>query len=123
MADFVALPLKDGGEIVFKCSAPDPEANRVDSGPINAGREGNRGDVVVERTRQSFSAALAGLTALSEETRATLSRVSPDEVSIEFGLEVEAGAGVVLASVSSTCQMTVAVTWKSERRRPDGEGN
>jgi hypothetical protein len=44
--------------------------------------------------------------------------LAPDRVEIEFGLELQAETGVVIAKASAGCTLTVKLTWT---RLPDDE--
>ncbi len=117
MVGLVEVPLEGGGQIVVKTvtdvtdGAPAPRG----SGPVNASPRGDRVDGLVHQAHQSFTEAVEGIAALSVQARDQLRAVGPDEVCLEFGLEVEASASVVLTSVNSACHVTVTVTWKADR--------
>jgi hypothetical protein len=72
----------------------------------------------LEQAQETFEAALSPIRAVAEGVLtklASLSR-SPDEVHVEFGLELTAKAGAIVAAVGSTAQLSVGLTW---RRPPE----
>lgn len=119
MVDLVEMPLEGGGRILFKVSADSPVRTRTGSGPVDAGVRAPRMDDLVDQAHQSFAQVVEAIAKMSVAARDGLRTAGPDEVCLEFGVQVEAGAGVVLASVNSGCHVSVTVTWKAER---DGHG-
>ena len=46
---------------------------------------------------------------------------APDEVVVEFGLQLSAEAGAFIASASSSATFTVSLTWRREGHPWDGQ--
>ncbi|MER5700696.1 CU044_2847 family protein [Micromonospora sp. NPDC002296] len=77
----------------------------------------------------AFGASLLSLTGLSETLTAVATNVrrgvaaaQPDEVAVEFGLDLEfGGKGLVaaLAGSSAKAALKVTLTWKPSGRRPE----
>lgn len=83
---------------------------------VGAGDIVTRGGVSarLEHAQETFEAALEPIRVVAQgvlERLVGLSR-SPDEVHVEFGLELTAKAGAIVAAVGSTAQLTVGLTWR-----------
>lgn len=106
MGQLVEFGLNDGGTILVEVH----EASRV-GGPVTRGLSG---DQVTERARQTFEdavqriepAAQAIITQLRGMTQA------PDEVQVEFGLDLHAEAGAFIAAASAIANFRIAMTWR-----------
>jgi hypothetical protein len=75
-------------------------------------------DVVpsVERAQHSFVKALDTIHAVSDSVLEQVNelRRRPDEIQVEFGLELSAHAGTaLLAAAAGTAHLRVAITWKA----------
>ena len=114
MVELVEMPLEGGGRILFKTTA-EPSRRSPSSGPVDASRLSDRVDGLVGQAHESFEQVVDGIAELSMQARDRLQAVNPDEVRLEFGIQVEAGAGMVLASVNSGCHVSVTVTWRADR--------
>jgi hypothetical protein len=91
VARLVEFPLEDGGSVLVQVDEAAP-------GPATRGL-GDRHTV----TAQSL---LGRLRTLAD---------APDEVGLEFGLELSAEAGAFIASASSTANFRVTLTWRRDR--------
>jgi len=62
----------------------------------------------------SFDDALQRVQGIASSVAATLPNLpgSPQEVSVEFGLQLQAEAGVVLARGSATGHLTIKLLWR-----------
>jgi hypothetical protein len=45
---------------------------------------------------------------------------TPDEMHVEFGLDLHAEAGAFIAAVSTTANFTISLTWRRSASQPDG---
>jgi hypothetical protein len=97
----IEFPLDDGG--MLRVQAADVD---VPSGPVPA----SRGDQLLkaaESLEQSFQHIVPALTTVTNRLRA----VSPDQLSIEFGLILTAETGVVVVKGGAEVHFTVNLAW------------
>lgn len=80
---------------------------------------------VIERAQQNFEQAIGrvqpAVQAMLDRMRA-LTDV-PDEIQVEFGVQLSAEAGAFIAAVSSTGNFRVSMTWRSESARAWNESS
>ena len=104
----VQFPLDGGGQVLVRVQ---------DSGlEVDAGDIVTRGGMStrLEVARETFEAALDPIRVVAQgvlEKLAGLAR-PPDEVHVEFGVELTAKAGAIVAAVGSTAHLTVGLTWR-----------
>jgi Trypsin-co-occurring domain 1 len=103
MADLVAVPLDSGGVIVVEMDHPE-------AGVVKAGRVGQ----VVGKAAQSLEAALESVTPAAQSILAKLRPARPQEISVEFGLMLTAGAGAVITKATSGCHLKVTLRWERD---------
>ena len=111
MKRLIEFPLEAGGSIVIEVDEPEPEG-----GVVRVARPGE----VAEQARETFEAALERLKPASNAIIGKLRSLSdpPDEVSVEFGLKMNAQLGaVVIASAGAEANYKVTLTWKREPRK------
>ncbi|TYB61752.1 hypothetical protein FXF51_27115 [Nonomuraea sp. PA05] len=86
--------------------------------PADAGRSGGPRDVAIGTKRlKGFGETLRGIVSSVQKS---IAEARPDEVSVEFGLEVGCQSGEILAAladVSTNATVTVTMTWNG---RPVG---
>ncbi|WP_322798523.1 CU044_2847 family protein [Thermoflexus sp.] len=77
-----------------------------------------RGEGVSEQVRQTFEAALERVRPIAEAVIRKLRGLSdpPDQVEVEFGLKMNAQAGVVLTGAGAEAHYRVTLTWKQESK-------
>lgn len=79
-------------------------------------------DEKVQRAKQTLESAISSITpALGVITR-QLRKLSPDEVTVEFGLVLGAEQGVVIAKASGEVHFTVEMAWKGDRADAESSG-
>jgi hypothetical protein len=104
----VEFPLADGGTIFVEVHAPTTPR----SGPVTRGLNAEQ---VTERAKQTFQDALKSIQpaaqAIVTELRDT--KYAPDEIHVEFGLDLHAQAGAFIAAASTTANFKIAVTWRN----------
>jgi hypothetical protein len=108
----VEFPLEDGGTVVVEVSG----AGSAD-GDVRRGW-GDRDVRVVEQAQQSFERAVQrvqpAVHGLLQQLRSLAE--TPDQVQVEFGLQLSAEVGAFVAGASSSGNFKVLLTWN--RRRP-----
>lgn len=104
MAQLVEFPLAAGGSVLV-------EVTQHQGGPVTRGLKG--GEVAV-RAQQTFEEAVSRVQPAIEGVITQLRSLAkaPDEMHIEFGLDLHAEAGAFIAAVSTTANFTVALTWR-----------
>lgn len=102
MEALVRIPLDSGGSVLVEAG---PGAA---GGPVKAGRA----DDVVAVATSTLNAALVSVTEASRVILAQLKAAGPEQVEVEFGVELTAQAGAVIAKAGSACHLTVKLTWK-----------
>ncbi len=119
----VQVPLDGGGSILIRASdesgGGDP-AGLTSSGPVRAGRIHDQVEGVVTEAAQSLRDALEPLTQMSRQVLDQFAESSPQEVQVEFGVELTAAAGAVLTRAGAGCHFTVTLTWKQSDHPPTG---
>jgi len=101
----VAFPLAGGGQILVRVDTVDPHDGVV--------TRGGRADQAIEEAGQTFEAALGTIRDVAEAVLHQLAGLAapPDQVRVEFGLELTAKAAVVVASAGATAQLRVELAW------------
>ncbi|MFB9462388.1 CU044_2847 family protein [Streptomyces cinereospinus] len=103
--DAVRIPLDDGSSILVQVDAGEAPADS--RGPVKAGRIA---DAVRELPR-SVQEAMVPVTTMARAVLDQLRQAGPDEVTVEFGVNLAAQAGVVIAKSEANCHLRVAMTW------------
>ncbi|MGL5826026.1 MAG: CU044_2847 family protein [Nocardioides sp.] len=113
MSDLMRVQLGGGGEWIAFRAESIPEGG-VEDGPQPAGRGGKRlGDGLVEAS-VTLQEALQPVVSMSRVVLAELRAAAPHEVEVEFGVELSAEAGVVIARAAGACHLKVRLTWGGE---------
>lgn len=107
----IAFPLDGGGEVLVRVDTVDSDGGVVTRGGGGAGR--------LERAVGTFEAALGTIRVVADGVLGQLGGLarSPDEVHVEFGLELSAKAGAILAVAGTTAQLRVGLTWRPAAAR------
>jgi hypothetical protein len=102
--NLLRIPLDGGGWILVEGD------DKADQGPIPAGRVG---DLITDGTR-TLREALEPVAQASRTVLEELRKATPDEVEVEFGVELKAESGAVIAKAGSGCHLTVKLTWRDD---------
>jgi hypothetical protein len=104
MGRLVEFPLEDGGSVLV-------EVEGSAAGPVTRGLGDRHG--VTEQARQTFEQAVARVQPAAQALVSRLRTLadSPEEIGVEFGLELSAEAGAFIAAASSTANFKVTLTW------------
>jgi len=119
VADLVSLPLDGGGSIMVRV---DPGNHALQGGPVQAGRVDDGVRDVVTVASRSLREALEPVTAMSRQILDQLAQARPGTIEVEFGIELTAEAGAILAKASSGCHLTVTLTWGPAEDAGDRDG-
>jgi len=109
MPAMISYPLESGGSILVEV--------QDESGPVTRGWSDDRAQRITEQANQTFEAALSNVRSAADALLGTLSglRSTPDEVTVEFSVQLTAEAGVCIATLGSTANFKVGLTWKPSR--------
>ena len=116
MRRLVEFPLDEGGSVLVEVD--DVAVN----GPATRGLRDQR---VTETAQQSFEQAISHVQPAANALLVRLRGMAdaPDEVVVEFGLQLSAEAGAFIASASSSATFTVSLTWRREGHPWDGQAS
>jgi hypothetical protein len=108
MKRLVEFPLDQGGSVLVEVDDP-PD------GPVTRGFGRDR-STLVEQTDKTFEAATAAVTpaACSLIARLRSMEDAPDEVGIQFGVQLSAQTGAFIASVAAQANFRVSRTWRRD---------
>jgi hypothetical protein len=104
----VEFPLQDGGSVLV-------QVDEAAAGSVTRGLGDHR--TVAEQARLTFEDAISRVQPAAQSLISRLRALAdaPDEVGLEFGLELSAEAGAFIASASSTANFRVTLTWRRDR--------
>ncbi|MER5758854.1 CU044_2847 family protein [Streptomyces sp. NPDC002082] len=104
MAPLARIPLEGGGCVLVEApAAPD--------GPVKAGRLSD----AVRDMSGSLQEALEPVTEAAHAALEQLRRAQPDEITVEFGVDLAVEAGAVITKSSAQGHLKVTVLWKRDR--------
>ncbi|MGH3908828.1 MAG: CU044_2847 family protein [Pseudonocardiaceae bacterium] len=103
----IEVPVEGGGRLLVQASDADLPADLE----LAAARPGE----VVARARQTLEQVLDQIQPALRAVADRLMSMSPDEVSVEFGLTLGAETGVVVAKGTSEMHFAVTLAWKRPR--------
>jgi hypothetical protein len=105
MKQLVEFKLEDGSTIVVETDEPE-----IPGGPIRAGKKPGE---VLEEARHKFADALDKIQVATEQAIVKLRNLSqqPDEVTMEFGFNLSAQFGAIIASASTEANYKVTLRW------------
>jgi hypothetical protein len=112
MRRLVEFPLEGGGSVVVDVDARDGR-------PIGETGEVTRGlgaKDVVARTGETFEAAFARIRPAATAAIGSLRTLSdrPQEIEIEFGIQLSAEIGAIVAHTAAEANFRVTLRWKPE---------
>ncbi|MBB4987119.1 MULTISPECIES: CU044_2847 family protein [Streptomyces] len=100
MTPLARIPLAGGGSILV-------EGSGVPTGPVQAGRIGD----AVHELPGSLQAALEPVTEAARATLEQLRKARPDQITVEFGLDLAVEAGAVITKSQAMCHLKVTMSW------------
>lgn len=83
----------------------------VDEPLSGSERVSRRGENLVVALDERLESALASVRPAAEAVIEAFRALSPDEVAVEFGLRLDAQAGVVVAKTGASGHFTVSLKW------------
>ncbi|MFE9559380.1 CU044_2847 family protein [Streptomyces sp. NPDC006703] len=100
MTPLARIPLAGGGSILV-------EGPGLPVGPVQAGRIGD----AVHELPGSLQAALEPVTKAARATLEQLRKARPDEITVEFGVDLAVEAGAVITKSQAMCHLKVTMSW------------
>ncbi|WP_374975785.1 CU044_2847 family protein [Microbacterium trichothecenolyticum] len=114
VANLVEFPLSDGGSVVIVSGGPG--SGQDPPGPVLRGRVS---EAVVTQASESFETVVQRVqpaaTAVLDAARS--GPHPPSEVTVEFGIEMSADLGAVIASTAVQANFKVTITWQRDGAR------
>lgn len=106
MKRLVEFALDQGGSVLVEVDEPS-------EGPATRGLGKDR-TALIEEADKTFEHATAAVTPAARSLLARLRSIEdpPDEVGIQFGVQLSAQAGAFVASVAAQANFTVSMTWR-----------
>ncbi len=106
MKRLVEFPLEQGGGVLV-------EVDELPAGPVMRGL-GKDHLAVAERTDKTFEEATAAVTPAARSLIARLRSIDdpPEEIGIEFGVQLSAQTGAFIASAAAAANFKVSMTWR-----------
>src|SRR5919199_5883292 len=112
---FVEFPLEGGGTVLVQVE-DGTAVGGYGSGEVTRGW-GDRDERVIVQAQQSFEQAIGrvqpAVQALVRRLRSVAE--SPEEIKVDFGVELSAEVGAFVAGASSTGNFRVSMTWRPAR--------
>ena len=110
MKRLVEFPLDQGGSVVVEVDEPL-------AGAVTRGLGKDRSSLV-EEADKTFEDATAAVTPAARSLIARLRSIDdpPDEVAIQFGVQLSAQTGAFIASVAAEANFAVLMTWRGGTR-------
>ncbi|MGW3148913.1 CU044_2847 family protein [Streptomyces sp. NPDC001177] len=95
------IPLEGGGYILVEETGAAPE------GPVKAGRISD----AIRELPVTLQGALEPITEAARVTLDQLRKACPDEVAVEFGVDLAVEAGAVITKSQASCHLKVTLSW------------
>ncbi|MFI0923794.1 CU044_2847 family protein [Streptomyces sp. NPDC021012] len=102
MASLARIPLEGGGYVLV-------EAPTAAEGPVKAGRIGDS----IHDLPETLQEALGPVTAAARVALDQLRKARPDDITVQFGIDLSVAAGAVITKTGAGCHLTVTVAWKA----------
>lgn len=105
MKRLIQFNMEDGGNIAV-------EINEVEGNVMSRGVR--RPGAIAEEAKETFEEALSKIRPATEKVVTALQDIAtrPDEIEMEFGFNLHAIAGLVIASTSDDANYKVTLRWK-----------
>ncbi|MGV9993882.1 CU044_2847 family protein [Streptomyces sp. NPDC003374] len=88
------------------------------AGPVMAGRTAD----AIRELPHSLQSAIGPVTSMARAVLDEFRRARPDSMEIEFGVDLAAQAGAVIAKSEAGCHLRVTLTWNAAESAADGAG-
>jgi hypothetical protein len=110
MTRLVEFVLEDGSTIVVESNEPEPPG-----GVVRATRKPGE---IIEEAKGSFEEALGKIQQATESAITKLRNLSkqPDEITMEFGFNLSATFGAVIATGTAQANYKMTLTWSNKEK-------
>src|SRR5450755_2047544 len=107
MAEMIEYQLNDGDSVLVAV------ANASGDGVVTRGWGDDRSIRAAEQAHQTFEAAVAKVRPAADALLTSLSglRSTPDKITVEFGVQLNAQAGICIATLGSSANFKITLTW------------
>ncbi|WP_369166977.1 CU044_2847 family protein [Streptomyces sp. R28] len=105
------MPLEGGGSVLFEGVAA------VTGGPVKAGRLSD----AVGELPSTLQTTLGPVRDAARAMLSQLRQAGPDEIEVEFGVNLAAQAGAVITKAETGCHVTVRMVWRRDESPDDGQ--
>ncbi|MFJ7587878.1 CU044_2847 family protein [Streptomyces sp. NPDC097617] len=105
MAPLARIPLEGGGYVLV-------EAPATTEGPVKAGRISE----AIHDLPETLQEALGPVTEAARVALEQLRKARPDDITVQFGIDLSVAAGAVIAKTGAGCHLTVTMAWKGSGR-------
>lgn len=112
VTDLVRIPLEDGASILV-------EASRVVDGPVPAGRLRE----MIHGIPADLGVVLGPVTEMARTVLGELRGAGPDEVQVEFGVDLAVQAGAVITKGEAGCHLKVTMAWRKNAPGPNADSH
>lgn len=103
MAEMVEYPLEGGGALLVQSASVD--VGQGELGLASSAEERTK------KAKETLESALAQVTPALKSVAGKLRDLSPDDLTVEFGLTLTAETGVIVAKGSTEVHFTVTLAW------------
>ncbi|MFE1443773.1 CU044_2847 family protein [Streptomyces sp. NPDC058739] len=104
MTPLTRIALEGGGWVLVEASAGSSE------GPVKAGRTGD----ALHELPGTLQSALEPVSEAAHAALDQLRKAHPDNITVEFGVDLAAEAGAVITKSQAGCHLKVTLTWVKE---------
>lgn len=110
MGRLTEFDLSEGGSVLVEVA----DRGGMSTTPAGPTLRGLEGQAVAEHARMTFEAAVSRVQPAVQAMIRQLQNLSeqPDEVQIQFGLDLHAEAGAFVAQASADANFSVTLTWR-----------
>ncbi|WP_030208776.1 CU044_2847 family protein [Streptomyces sp. NRRL S-87] len=103
MTALARIPLEGGGSVLVETAVGI-------EGPVKAGRIGD----AVREVPQTLQSALEPVTRVAQAALEQLRKARPDQITVEFGVDLAVEAGAVITKSKANCHLKVSVSWQND---------
>ena len=106
------FPLEGGGSVLVQV------ADGAPAGPVTRGWGGSGESRPAVQVQESFEQVIGKVGPAASAVLETLTGLvtQPDEITVEFAIQLTADAGICIASLGSSANFTIALRWTPSRK-------
>jgi hypothetical protein len=113
MDRIIRIPVDPTSSLLVDLTEANDATKPLEEGPVLAARpiSGVMQERILE-AQHTLEFALQPIASASRSILDTLQKASPDEMTMEFGVEFTAEASAILARMGGNCHLKVSMVWK-----------